>query len=216
MALTSRVYSLIVSDVTDSCYRTCLPLLRPSAKVLDVGIGNGDMIRTHHALIRAKALSITGLDVHREYLSRCDQLIKAYALQEYIRTELTPVEAYAPPSAGYFDVILFSMSFMLLGDPRCVLRRIRPWLAPTGEVIFVQTMFSHVSRFVEFVKPRLKYVTTIDFGRAIYAPDFFRLLRSEGLQVVENRLIARKWLGGEYRMVRARVEQGGRGPGEAQ
>jgi len=205
MTLTSRVYSLIVSDVTDGCYRTCLPAFPPAARVLDVGIGNGEMIRTYHDLIRTKGLSITGLDVDRDYLARCNQLVGTYALQEHIRTELTPVEEYLPPATGYFDVILFSMSFMLLRDPRLVLRRIRPWLSTNGQVVFVQTMFSKASRFLEVVKPRLKYVTSIDFGRVIYAQDFLRLLHAEGLGIVEDRLIARQWFGGECRMVRARV-----------
>jgi alpha-N-acetylglucosaminidase len=205
VTLTSRVYSLIVSDVTDGCYRTCLPLFAPSSKILDVGIGNGEMIKTYHDTIRARGLSITGLDVDPDYLARCNELIGRYALQDNIRTHLMPVEEYAPPAPGYFDAVLFSMSFMLLRDPSLVLRRIRPWLAPQGRVVFVQTMFGEVSRFLEFVKPRLKYVTTIDFGRVIYERDFLRLLQGEGLRIVEDRLIARKWFGGQYRMICAQA-----------
>ena len=213
MTLTSRLYSLIVSEVTDGCYGTCLPILPPSARVLDVGIGNGEMVKTYHGLIRSRRLSITGLDVNRDYLARCNQLIKDYALEKNIHTELTSVEVYAPPLPGCFDCILFSMSFMLFTDPRLVLRRIRPWLTESGEVIFVQTMFRKASRTLEFVKPRLKYLTTVDFGRVIYEQDFLLLLRSEGLQVVEDRLIARKWFGGECRMICARIA--GAGPGAA-
>ena len=205
MTFTSRVYSLIVSDVTDGCYRTCLPVFPPSSRILDVGIGNGEMIRTHHDTIRARGLSITGLDVDPDYLTRCNELIGRYALQENVRTHLTSVEEYVPPSSAYFDAILFSMSFMLLRDPALVLRRIRPWLAPHGQVVFVQTMFGEVSRFLEIVKPRLKYVTTIDFGRVIYEGDFLRLLQREGLRIVEDRLIARKWFGGQYRMICAQA-----------
>ena len=204
MTLTSRLYSLIVSDVTDGCYRTCLPMFPPESRVLDVGIGNGEMIKTHHEAIRARRLSITGLDVDAAYLTRCNQLIKDYALERHVRTELTPVEDYLPPSTGCFDGILFSMSFMLFKDPRLVLRRIRPWLAANGQVVFVQTMFSTASRVLEFVKPRLKYLTTIDFGRVIYEQEFLALLQSEGLQIIDDRLIERKWFGGQYRMVRTR------------
>jgi len=93
---------------------------------------------------------------------------------------------------------------MLLADPRRVLRRIRPWLTTDGQVMFVQTMFTEASRFLELVKPRLKYLTTIDFGRVIYAQDFLLLLHAEGFQIIEDRLIARKWFGGQYRMIRAR------------
>ena len=205
MTLTGRVYSMIVADVTDGCYRTCLPLFPPSARILDVGIGNGEMIRRYHELIRTKQLFITGLDIDSNYLAHCNRLIREYRLQENIRTELTPVEEYVPPSSGYFDVVLFSMSFMLLADPRRVLRRILPWVTTDGQVVFVQTMFTEASRFLELVKPRLKYLTTIDFGRVIYAQDFLQLLHAEGFQIIEDRLIARKWFRGQYRMIRARA-----------
>ena len=205
MTLTSCVYSLIVSDVTDGCYRTCLPLFPPAARVLDIGIGNGEMIKKHHDLIRTKRLFITGLDIDNDYLARCNQLIRDYSLQGHICTESTSVEEYWPPSTGYFDVILFSMSFMLLNDPRRVLRRLRPWLTTNGQVVFVQTMFTEASRFLELVKPRLKYLTTIDFGRVIYAEEFLLLLHAEGFEIIEDRLIARKWFGGQYRMIRVRA-----------
>jgi len=205
MTLTSRVYSLVVSNVTDGCYGACLPAFPPEARILDVGVGNGEMIKTYHETIRAKRLSIVGLDIDKDYLARCDELIRDFGLDAYIRTHLTPVEEYTPPATGCFDCILFSMSFMLLKDPRLVLRRIRPWLATHGQFVFVQTMFTRQSRFLEVVKPRLKYLTTIDFGRVIYEKDFFLLLRSEGLQVFDDRLIARKWFGGEHRMISARV-----------
>lgn len=205
MTFTSRVYSLIVSDVTDGCYRTCLPMFPPFSKILDVGIGNGEMIKAHHNTIRTKGLSITGLDVDADYLAQCDELIRRYALQDNMRTHLLAVEEYTPPSTGYFDAILFSMSFMLLRDPALVLRRIRPWLTRGGQLVFVQTMFGDASRWLEFVKPRLKYVTTVDFGRVIYEREFFELLRAEGLHIVDDRLIARKWFRGQHRMIRAQV-----------
>ena len=205
MALTSLVYSLIVSNVTDGCYGACLPAFPPAAKILDVGIGNGEMLKTYHETIRAKRLSIVGLDVDKEYLARCNALIRDFGLDTNIRTHRIPVEEYVPPAPGFFDCVLFSMSFMLLKDPRLVLRRIRPWLAPRGQMVFVQTMFARPSRFLELVKPRLKYLTTVDFGRVIYEQDFFLLLRSEGLEVVDDRLIARKWFGGEHRMIATRA-----------
>jgi SAM-dependent methyltransferase len=203
--LTSRVYGLIVADITESCYGTCLPIFPPSARILDIGIGTGEMIRRHHEMIRAKGLSIIGLDIDRKYLTHCNQLIRRYSLEQNIRTELTPVEEYMPSLTGSFDFILFSMSFMLLKDPRFVLRRIRPWLTAHGQVLFVQTLFRHPSRILEYVKPRLKYLTTIDFGRVIYEREFLHLLHSEGLQVIEDQLLSQKWFGGQYRMVRARA-----------
>jgi len=203
---TSYLYSLIVADVTDGCYRTVFDYVRPGSRVLDVGIGNGAMIRRHHRAIVDRGLRIVGLDINPRYLAHCNQLVGVYGLRDRIQVYELAVEDYAPPTPPHFDYILFSMSFMLMDDQRSVLARVLPWLNPRGEILFVQTMFRERSRWLEFVKPRLKYFTTIDFGRVTYEEHFFSLLDSMGLFVTEDRVIKKECFRGEYRMVAARTD----------
>ncbi|HPQ60273.1 MAG TPA: hypothetical protein PLR43_02005, partial [Syntrophales bacterium] len=59
---------------------------------------------------------------------------------------------------------------------------------------------------------RLKYVTTIDFGRVTYEKDFFKLLRGRDLAVLEDRLLKREWFQGEYRLIVAGRENGATAP----
>jgi alpha-N-acetylglucosaminidase len=205
---TSYLYSLIVADVTDGCYRTVFDYVRPGSRVLDVGIGNGAMIRRYHWAIVDRRLRIVGLDINPRYLAHCDQLVGAYGLRDRIQLHELRVEDYTPPAAPHFDYILFSMSFMLMDDQRSVLARVLPWLNPRGEILFVQTMFRERSRWLEFVKPRLKYFTTIDFGQVTYEAHFFSLLDSMGLVVTEDRVIKKECFRGEYRMVAARADRG--------
>jgi len=205
---TSYLYSLIVADVTDGCYRTVFDYVRPGSRVLDVGIGNGAMIRRYHQAIVDRRLRIVGLDINPRYLAHCDQLVGAYGLRDRIQLHELPVEDYAPPAAPHFDYILFSMSFMLMDDQRSVLAQVLPWLNPRGEILFVQTMFRERSRWLEFVKPRLKYFTTIDFGQVTYEAHFFALLDRMGLVVTEDRVIRKECFRGEYRMVAARADNG--------
>jgi hypothetical protein len=54
---------------------------------------------------------------------------------------------------------------------------------------------------MEFIKPKLKYVTTVDFGRVTYNDGFFDLLKKKKLNIVEDRLIKREWFKGEYRLI---------------
>jgi hypothetical protein len=54
---------------------------------------------------------------------------------------------------------------------------------------------------MEFIKPKLKYVTTVDFGRVTYDESFFDLLRKKKLNIDEDRLIKREWFKGEYRLI---------------
>ena len=62
-------------------------------------------------------------------------------------------------------------------------------------------MFHNRSLFMEFIKPKLKYVTTVDFGRVTYDESFFDLLRKKKMNIDEDRLIKKEWFKGEYRLI---------------
>ena len=202
------LYRLIINNVTDLCYNNFLNYFPPGSRILDVGIGNGIMLRDYHRLIKSKNLSIVGIDINKDYLDHCKGLIRSCSLEDHIRIHNTPVERYQPPERGYFDFILFSMSFMLFRDQELVLDRIRDWLRPGGKILFFQTMFHDRSLFMEFVKPKLKYVTTVDFGRVTYDEGFFNLLERKKMAVEEDRLIKREWFKGEYRLIISTMENG--------
>jgi len=195
------LYKLIIDDVTDICYKNCLDYFPPDSKILDVGIGNGIMIRQYHDVIKSKGLQITGIDINEDYLKHCRSLIRRWELGDQIEVHFSPVESYAPPEGEYFDYILFSMSFMLFEDQKLVLDRIKPWLKPYGKVVFFQTMFKDKSLLLEVIKPKLKYVTTIDFGRVTYDRDFYDLLDRSEISVTEDRMLKKEWFKGEYRLI---------------
>ncbi len=202
------LYKLIIYSVTDLCYRNCLNYFPPGSRVLDVGIGNGMMMRNYHGLIKSKGFSIVGIDINKDYLRHCSSLIRDCRLEEHIRIFNQGVECYEPPEQGYFDYILFSMSFMLFTDQELVLDRIRTWLKPEGKVLFFQTMFHDKSLFMEFIKPKLKYFTTVDFGRVTYDEVFFDLLSKKKMAIDEDRLIKKEWFKGEYRLIISSLENG--------
>jgi len=195
------LYKLIIYSVTDLCYSNCLNYFPAGSCILDVGIGNGMMLRDYHSLIRSKNLSIIGIDINKDYLRHCSRLIKDCRLENNIRIFHQGVEFYEPPQDCYFDFILFSMSFMLFPDQEMVLNRVRRWLKPGGKILFFQTMFRDRSVFMEFIKPKLKYFTTVDFGRVTYDDGFFNLLGKNRLTIEEDRLIKREWFKGEYRLI---------------
>ena len=197
----SHLYNLFIGDVNDLCYRSALDYLPERAAILDVGIGNGAMLKRYHGVIRAKHLKITGIDINGPYLRHCRDLIRRHGLEEAIDVHHAPVESYCPPADRCFDFIFFSMSFMLFKDPSLVLDRVKAWLKPGGGVLFFQTVFRERSLLMDVVKPRLKYVTSVDFGRVTYERDFFRLLAQKELAVREDRLLRRNLFKGEYRFI---------------
>ncbi|MBN2516965.1 MAG: class I SAM-dependent methyltransferase [Deltaproteobacteria bacterium] len=195
------LYRLFVSDINDHCYRNCLDYFPDASVILDVGIGNGMMMKNYHDVIKSKRLRITGVDIDQTYLRNCRGLIQDYQLGDYIEIHQNFIEYFKPAERIYFDFILFSMSFMLLNDQRLVLERIKDWLKPDGEIIFFQTIYKEKFPVMEIIKPRLKYVTTIDFGTVTYEKEFYALLHKHALSILEDRLVKKAWFKGEYRMI---------------
>jgi alpha-N-acetylglucosaminidase len=191
----------MIKEATDHCYGNCLDYFAQNSSILDVGIGNGLMMKTYHPLIKSKGLKITGLDINKTYLNHCDNLIHSYGLENNIQICNQAVEAYVPRNGSCYDFVLFSMSFMLLSDQKTVLKRVRKWLKPDGQILFFHTVFKMKSKLMEYVKPRLKYITTIDFGNVTYENDFLALLKDTDLSILEDRLLEQKWFKGEYRMI---------------
>jgi ubiquinone/menaquinone biosynthesis C-methylase UbiE len=207
----NQIYALIFDGITNSCYQNCLSYFPAESSILDVGIGNGIMMKNYHRLIREKAFHIIGIDINKTYLNQCNGLIEQYHLEDHIEIFNVPIEAYQPPAEGFFDFVLFSMSFMLFEDQRLVLDRIHSWLKPNGQIVFFQTLFKEKRRIVELIKPKLNYLTTIDFGQITYEQEFFNLLDEKQLSVVEDRLIKREWFKGEYRMIATHHANGNSG-----
>jgi alpha-N-acetylglucosaminidase len=166
------------------------------------------MIQKYHKLIKSKNLNIVGIDINKTYLNHCSSLIDKWDLDDHISIFNAPVEGYEPPEKEYFDFILFSMSFMLFDNQELVIDRVRNWLKPNGKVLFFQTMFPKKSPFIEFIKPKLKYFTTVDFGRITYDDEFYKFLGRKKVSVDEDRLIKKEWFSGEYRLIISTPENG--------
>jgi ubiquinone/menaquinone biosynthesis C-methylase UbiE len=195
------LYQVFIHRITNECYGGALDYVSHGSRLLDVGIGNGIMLETFGPLIKSKRLKITGIDIDAGYLKHCKELIRKHQLGDYLDVWQGSAESYTPGPQGCFDFVLFCMSFMVLRDPRSVLDRARSWLKPGGEIVFVQALFKRRSRLVDLVKPKLKYLTTVDFGRATYEKDFFDLLSENGLTVREDRVLKGEWLNSQCRMI---------------
>ncbi|WP_291323111.1 class I SAM-dependent methyltransferase [Desulfonatronospira sp.] len=205
--MVNNLYNLIISDVTRLCYKNSIDYYPDNSVILDVGIGNGVMLKKNHQLIKKKNLRITGLDINKHYLEHCRKLIQAYSLQNQVEVLHQSVTSYSPIHEGFFDYVFFGMSFMLMDDQKAVLERAKKWVKPDGEVIFFQTMFKNRSKFMEFIKPRLKFLTTVDFGKVTYENDFYALLDEEKLSPCKDMLIKKNVFKGECRMIVTQPEQ---------
>jgi len=157
--------------------------LSPGARILDVGVGTGGALSRNASLVSRQGLRVTGIDVDHDYVQAAREAVRRAGLVELVDVRHEPLDHHA---GGPYDAVYFSASFMLMPEPGLALRQARALLTPSGEVFFTQTLQRYRSRLMEWIKPRLAQVTTIDFGRVSYEDEFFGRLERDGWEVVED------------------------------
>jgi len=183
----ARIYDAAIVHLTAGWYRAVLARLPRGCRLLDVGIGTGTALLANAALLTAREVRVVGVDIDDTYVERCRRGIGAAGLAERIAVHRESVTEHR---GGPYDAVYFSGSFMLLPDPAAALRHVGTLLAPGGRVYFTQTMEHHRSRLLEVVKPLLRRLTTIDFGRVTYEPEFRQAIAAGGMGLESLQVLA--------------------------
>jgi SAM-dependent methyltransferase len=181
-AVRGWVYDRLVTGLTSGWYREVLTRLPDGARVLDVGIGTGGAVARCADLVRAKDLRIVGVDIDRDYLDRCVEGIARAGLDRHVTARLASVYDHR---GGPYDAAYFSASLMLLPDPVEAITRVGAQLAPGGRLFFTQTFENRRSLIAERLKPMIRHLTSIQFGRVTYEHEFRRVLEQAGVRLEE-------------------------------
>ena len=178
----SAIYDALILRLTARWYGEVLARVPERAAVLDVGIGTAGALVANSELVRRKRLRVTGVDVDAAYIERARRRIRGSPIEGQVELRLQSVYDH---QGGPYDVVYFSGSFMLLPEPERALAHCAALLGPGGRVFFTQTIHSRPSRWIELLKPTLKRVTSIDFGRVTYEHHFRAQIRDAGLELEE-------------------------------
>jgi len=176
------IYDAAIVRMTAAWYRAVLTRLPAGCRLLDIGMGTGSALLANADLLVAKKIQVTGVDVDAAYVTRCRRAVGERGLGEHIAPRH---ESIYDHRGGPYDAAYFSASFMLLPDPPAALAHVGSLLVPPGRMYFTQTFEHRPSRAVERLKPLLRLVTTIDFGRVTYEHDFRRVLNGSGIAIEE-------------------------------
>ncbi len=174
------IYDAAIVRLTAAWYRAVLDRLPRGCRLLDVGMGTGSALLANAALLVERDLHVTGVDIDADYVTRCRGAVDRAGLQARIAPRL---ESIYDHHGGPYGAVYFSASFMLLPDPAAALRHVSTLLGPNGVLYFTQTFEHRRSPSMERLKPLLRTLTTIDFGRVTYEADFRRALADCGVRV---------------------------------
>jgi 2-polyprenyl-3-methyl-5-hydroxy-6-metoxy-1,4-benzoquinol methylase len=183
----SFVYDTLILRLTSRWYAEVLRRVPEGAALLDVGIGTAGALLANADSVRRKCLRITGIDVDADYVARAQQRLGDSPLTGIVEVRLESVYDH---QGGHYDAVYFSGSFMLLPEPEQALRHCCALLNPGGRIFFTQTIQKQPARWMEILKPMLKWVTSIDFGRVTYEDDFKAQIRAAGLELEEFTTLA--------------------------
>jgi SAM-dependent methyltransferase len=182
------VYDMMIVSFTSKWYAAVLSQVADNSRLLDVGIGTGAALVANGDLIRAKNLTIVGVDYDAAYIARCNELIAEHQLSAHVSAVCCSFYEYSPPPSDtrLFDNVYFSGSFMILPNSAAALRRAVDLLCDRedGRLFFTQTFELCKNTVLEWVKPTMTYWTTIDFGSVTYVDDFDTALSEGGVVAV--------------------------------
>jgi ubiquinone/menaquinone biosynthesis C-methylase UbiE len=189
--LAPEIYDVIIVKMTEKWYAEVISRLAPKSRVLDVGIGTGSALARNAKAIADKDLRFVGVDYEDAYVKKCARVMKQHALSDSVSAVCASVyDARLEEYVGReFDAVYFSGSISLMPDPVGALHASAKLLKPNGRIYVTQTFQRRGTAVFARIKPLLKYVTTIDFGKLTYETEFDALCRQSGMKVLEKSLI---------------------------
>ena len=121
-----------------------------------------------------------GIDYDKNYIPACQKLFK-----DHKNVEIKHMNFYEMDSVfegKKFDTMIFGSSFMIMPDQVKAIELAKSkkilkidHLSKDGKIYFLLTLYdskSQFNRFMERIKPYLKYLTTVDFGKVTYREEF--------------------------------------------
>lgn len=198
------IYDILFARITRSWYAAVLCRVERGSRLLDIGIGTGSSLLANSDAIEQRDLSITGIDIEREYLSRCRQRLEGSRLVDRVAVLEEPLSQH---HGGPYDAVYFSGSFMLFSEQHEALQQVKNLVRRGGPVFFTQTFHHHRSRLAEQIKPRLGRLTTIEFGTVTYREGFIDTLAGAGFEVTHEQVLSSRSRS-SFRLIEAHTVNG--------
>lgn len=187
--LKSKIYDTAIVPLTSHWYAEVLGQIEHGSRILDIGVGTGSALVANGHILQERNIAVVGVDYDAGYVATCQELIARHRLSQYVSATCCSLYVYYPEKQERFDHVYFSGSFMILPDGPGALRHAVSLLkdTTTGRLYFTQTFQLKRNYLLEWVKPILAYLTSIDFGKVTYAEDFEKVLQEAGIAIISSK-----------------------------
>ena len=194
-----QIYDAVILHMTAVWYATVLRRLPRGASLLDVGIGTASALLANAPLLDSNDVSIVGIDYDAPYIEAARAAVAAHGVTRRVKVHCMSVydadalSALRPPTGDLFDAAYFSGSLTLMPNPVAAIVAVARMVKPGGLIYVTQTYQRRALPLLAWVKPLLKYATTIDFGQLTYEHDVRRIYdeaaTAAGVRVTEHAAI---------------------------
>jgi len=185
------IYDLFIVHMTSLWYREVLLKCEVNWKLLDVGIGTGTSLCRNSSVIHDRQIQIIGIDINQNYINFCRGALKKAGLSDSIAHCISIFDENLPQVVGTeFDAVYFSGSISLMPQPDKALKIAAGLLKDGGKLFVTQTFQRKDFPFLRILKPLLRYLTTIDFGKLTFEKEFDEIVAKSGLTLIEKSLIS--------------------------
>ena len=163
---------------TPNLFYSVLKDIPNNSHILDFGCGSGICYKNKDTvdLIIKRNHKITGIDINLFAIENFMKNVKTSLLTGKINLKCENI--FKAKFEKKFDYVIFSESAPLLEND--VFTEVVSYikynlLNSTGKIIFINNLVENPQFFVSFIKPKLKYITTLDFGRILTLNEFQNL-----------------------------------------
>ena len=147
--------------------------------MIDIGTGTGTPL--YSVLDNLEFKRILAIDINKGYLETAKKRFKDKA---HVEVKYQDFLAYVDEgNTEKFDLVFFGFSFMLMPNKQKALEVARKILKPGGKVYTFLTLYHKKNKLVEFIKPKMRFLTSIDFGNIMYYDQFKKIIDAAGWEI---------------------------------
>lgn len=132
--------------------------------MIDIGTASGTCLKS--IINKCNFERVLAVDIDKDYVASATKLFEKH---DNVEVKFQDFQKYLEDgNTERFDIVLFGFSFMLMPDQAKALEVARRIVKPGGKIYAFLTLYEKKNKFIEWIKPKIKQFTSIDFGPVMY------------------------------------------------